>query len=47
VIFYENPQPQVKAMICSILAGYAWDLTNPYVADPARLKVLEELCAEA
>ncbi len=46
VIFYENPQPQVKAMICSILAGYAWDLSNPYVADPKRLKVLEELCAE-
>ena len=47
VIFYENPQPEVKAMICSILAGYAWDQSNPYVAEPARLKVLEELCATA
>lgn len=47
VIFHENPQPAVKGMICAILAGYAWDLKNPYVADPARLKVLEELCAAA
>jgi flavin-dependent dehydrogenase len=46
VIFYEKPQPEVKAMICSILAGYAWDRNNPYVADPERLKVLEALCAE-
>ena len=47
VIFYEHAQPAVKGMICAILAGYAWDQNNPYVADPARLKVLEELCAEA
>jgi flavin-dependent dehydrogenase len=47
VIFHENPQPQVKARICSILAGYAWDQSNPYVAEPERLKVLEELCAVA
>jgi hypothetical protein len=46
VIFYEKPQPEVKAMICSILAGYAWDRNNPYVAEPGRLKVLEALCAE-
>ena len=45
VIFYEGQQPAVKRMICSILAGYAWDQGNPYVADPRRLKVLEELCA--
>jgi hypothetical protein len=45
VIFYQGQQPEVKRMICSILAGYAWDQFNPYVAEPARLKVLEELCA--
>lgn len=45
VIFFPGQQPEVKAMICSILAGYAWDRSNPYVADPSRLKVLEELCA--
>ena len=32
-------------MICAILAGYAWDTKNPYVAEPRRLKVLEELCS--
>ena len=32
-------------MICSILAGYAWDRKNPYVADTQRrLQVLEQLC---
>jgi hypothetical protein len=33
-------------MICSILAGYAWDETNPFVADPEkRLQMVAELCA--
>ena len=32
-------------MICSILAGYAWDRGNPYVAEARRLRVLEELCS--
>jgi flavin-dependent dehydrogenase len=45
IIFNKNQQPEVKAMICSILAGYAWDRENAYVADPRRLKILEELCA--
>jgi len=46
VIYYENGRPEIKRMICSILAGYAWDQTNPYVAAPKRrLKVLAELCA--
>lgn len=35
-------------MICSILAGYAWDTKNPYVAEPKRrLSVLEQVCAQA
>lgn len=45
VVFYERQQPEVKRMICSILAGYAWDTTNPYVVDPRRLRTLEEICA--
>jgi len=46
VIYYENAQPEIRRMICSILAGYAWDEHNPYVAEPKRrLKVLAELCA--
>jgi hypothetical protein len=33
-------------MISSILAGYAWDQGNPYVAQAKRrLSVLEELCS--
>jgi flavin-dependent dehydrogenase len=45
VIFHENQSPEVRRMISSILAGYAWDLKNPYVAQPVRLKTLEGLCA--
>jgi len=45
VIFYQNPQPDIKAMISSILAGYAWDEKNPYVKNArARLDTLVELC---
>ena len=46
VIYYERAQPEIRRMICSILAGYAWDTGNPYVAEPRRrLRVLAELCA--
>jgi flavin-dependent dehydrogenase len=45
VIFYDQQQPNIKAMICSILAGYVWDENNPYVKNSqARLKTLVELC---
>lgn len=27
----QDANPSIKAMICSILAGYAWDLSNPMV----------------
>lgn len=46
VIYYERAQPEIRRMISSILAGYAWDARNPYVAEPKRrLRVLAELCA--
>jgi len=46
VIFHENASPEIRRMISSILAGYAWDTGNPYVAESKRrLAVLEELCA--
>ena len=47
IIFHPDPQPDIRRMICSILAGYAWDSGNPYVADASgrRLRVLEEVCA--
>jgi flavin-dependent dehydrogenase len=45
VIFYTQQQPNIKAMICSILAGYVWDESNPYVKNSQnRLKTLVELC---
>lgn len=48
VIFHEHSSPEIRRMISSILAGYAWDVNNPYVAEPQRrLKVLRELCQAA
>jgi hypothetical protein len=46
VIFHPNASPEVRKMISAILAGYAWDKENPFVADSKRrLGVLEKLCA--
>ncbi|QEH17153.1 NAD(P)/FAD-dependent oxidoreductase [Histophilus somni] len=48
VIYARNPQPEIRQMLSSILAGYAWDEENPFVAKSApRLKALAELCGEA
>ena len=46
IIFHERHTPDIRRMIASILAGYAWDTANPYVAQPKRrLGVLEALCS--
>jgi flavin-dependent dehydrogenase len=45
VIFHQDQNPDIRRMISSILAGYAWDLSNPYVAHPERMRTLEQLCA--
>jgi flavin-dependent dehydrogenase len=46
VVFYERAQPDIRRMISSILAGYAWDRANPFVAEHARrLRALAEICA--
>lgn len=48
VVFYKNAQPEIRRMISSILAGYAWDASNPFVASPQRrLRMLSELCRSA
>ncbi|MET1081221.1 MAG: tryptophan 7-halogenase [Pseudomonas sp.] len=48
VIYHQGSSPDIRRMISSILAGYAWDTRNPYVAEPQRrLRVLAELCATA
>ncbi|WP_033422092.1 NAD(P)/FAD-dependent oxidoreductase [Psychromonas hadalis] len=45
VILYPKPNQKVKEMVCSILAGYAWDEKNPFVTDPyRRLNTVFELC---
>ena len=31
IFFSENPNPEIKKQICSVLAGYVWDLDNPFV----------------
>ena len=30
------PEPRIRRQICSVLAGYVWDETNPFVREPAR-----------
>jgi len=46
IIFHEAKQPDVKRMISSILAGYAWDQSNPLVKETSRrLTALEALCS--
>ena len=45
IIYYPRQTPSIRRMISSVLAGYAWDESNPYVADPVRrLNVLHEAC---
>lgn len=31
IFFSGNPEPEFKKQICSVLAGYVWDLENPFV----------------
>jgi flavin-dependent dehydrogenase len=46
IVFHRRQPADIRRMICSILAGYAWDTSNPFVADPVRrLDVLAQLCA--
>ncbi|MCU0118199.1 tryptophan 7-halogenase [Pseudomonas sp. B2M1-30] len=47
VIFHEQGSADIRRMICSILAGYAWDERNPFVSEARRrLKMISELCAK-
>jgi len=46
IMFAKTQPPEIRRMICSILAGYAWDDTNPFVAEPERrLDMVAQLCA--
>lgn len=45
VIFFQDEDSEVKPMISSILAGYAWDGENPFVKNTKRgVKLLVRLC---
>lgn len=33
IFFADDQDPLIKSQICSVLAGYVWDATNPYVKD--------------
>ncbi|MEQ9582838.1 MAG: pyridine nucleotide-disulfide oxidoreductase, partial [Arenibacter sp.] len=37
LFFHEPENPEVKRQICSVLAGYVWDKTNPFVTKHNRL----------
>jgi flavin-dependent dehydrogenase len=36
IFFAAKSNPDVMRQICSVLAGYVWDKSNPYVAQPER-----------
>ncbi len=45
-MFHPRQSDTIRRMICSILAGYAWDESNAYVAAPQRrLNALAQFCA--
>jgi flavin-dependent dehydrogenase len=44
IFFAKKPDLEIKRQICSVLAGYVWDQSNPYVKDHERaLKRLAKL----
>lgn len=49
IIFHERQDESIRRRICSVLAGYAWDASNPYTGMHAsrRLSALASLCRNA
>lgn len=48
IIFAPNKTPEVERMVSAVLAGYAWDEENPFVARPERrLASVQAACALA
>ena len=46
IVFAERQPDDLRRMICSVLAGYAWDERNPFAAQAkSRLDTLSKLCA--
>lgn len=45
VVFFQSQDTEIKPMITSILAGYAWDENNPFVKSSKRgMRMLSKLC---
>ncbi|WP_299081998.1 NAD(P)/FAD-dependent oxidoreductase [uncultured Paraglaciecola sp.] len=45
VVFFQSDDSEIKPMITSILAGYAWDESNPFVKSSRRgMRMLAKLC---
>lgn len=45
IIYHARQDTTIRRYICSILAGYAWDQTNPYVGHSRqRLRALAQTC---
>jgi flavin-dependent dehydrogenase len=45
IFFHPRKHEKIQRMICSVLAGYGWDLNNPYVGvGKRRLTALAEAC---
>lgn len=46
IVYYQQAPDNIRQMICSVLAGYAWDQDNPFVQKTERrLAALGTLCA--
>lgn len=46
ILFNASRSPEIMRQICSVLAGYVWDTSNPYVAKPERaLAALAKIAA--
>ncbi|ACV27992.1 NAD(P)/FAD-dependent oxidoreductase [Kangiella koreensis] len=46
IIHFDDAPENIREMVCSILAGYAWDTNNPFVKHAKRrLNTLGQLCA--
>src|SRR3546814_13331254 len=45
IFFHPRKHEKIQRMICAVLAGYGWDLSNPYVGvGKRRLTALAESC---
>jgi flavin-dependent dehydrogenase len=47
ILFFPNQNARIKRLLCSVLAGYAWDEENPYVTNPERrIATLASYCSK-